>query len=184
MISGVPQFEVLPGLPPYGPLAQPFSASGQGTQCEGFVVRFFPIEGDPWVGNFQPGLTSFRTAEAHPDGRRVIVISGGQGYVVDPNDRKAVDYLEAWYVYAVRVGELLILATPVDLEAIGPEGRRWKTPEISVDGLVELKVKADHQAITGLAYSPVVDIDADDDWVEFEVEIQSGAVKGGAFGAL
>jgi hypothetical protein len=48
------RFEILPGLPPYGPLPVQFSATGCGTHREGFVVQF---DGSsvPWVGNDQRG---------------------------------------------------------------------------------------------------------------------------------
>lgn len=143
MDSVVPEFEVLPGLPPYGPLAVAFSATGQGTQREGFVVRFFPNEGESWVGNFQPGMTSLSTVEPHPDGQRVIVISGGQGYVIDLNYRNAVQYIGGQYECILRAGDLLILSTPIDIEAVGPEGQRWKTRRISWAGLEELEVRTD-----------------------------------------
>jgi hypothetical protein len=50
-------FEVLTGLPPYGPPAERFSATGQGTHREGFVVRFTDSRGRQWVGNFQAERT-------------------------------------------------------------------------------------------------------------------------------
>ena len=50
------KFEILSGLPPYGPSAEAFSATGQGKHKEGFVVRFRADDDNAWVGNFQPGL--------------------------------------------------------------------------------------------------------------------------------
>ena len=71
------RYDVLPGLPPYGPLPELFSETGSDTHREGFVVKFFPDASEAWVGNFQPGITSFRGAFPHPDKRHVVVVAGG-----------------------------------------------------------------------------------------------------------
>src|SRR5262245_11223124 len=86
------KYELLPGLPPYGPLAEPFTATGQGTYREGLVVRFETDDGQSWVGNFQRGYSGFEMAIDHPNGREVVVIAGGQGYVVNPEDRSQRTY--------------------------------------------------------------------------------------------
>src|SRR3954464_10069656 len=91
--STVPRYEVLHGPPPYGPPAEPFTATGQGAHREGFVVRFTDDNGDQWVGNFQPGLGGIDAVLDHPDGYRAIVVASGQGYIVDPNDRSSRGYL-------------------------------------------------------------------------------------------
>src|SRR5689334_7941654 len=84
-------FEILPGLPPYGPMAEGFSASGQGMHREGLVVRFMPLSAEAWVGNFQGGPASdCNQVLGHPNGREVIVIAGGQGYIVDVCARKCL----------------------------------------------------------------------------------------------
>src|SRR4051794_19170072 len=97
-----PIFEVLPGLPAYGPSAEPFTATGQGAHREGFVVRFTSPDGGSWVGNFQRGLSRYDDLQAHPDGRNVLVVAGGQGYVVDPADRARRDYFGAQIDTALR----------------------------------------------------------------------------------
>jgi len=73
------RWEVLDGLPAYGPMSEPFSTTGQGMHREGLVDRFFPPTGS-WVGNFQRGLSSLDEVFAHPDGRHVVVVAGGTGY--------------------------------------------------------------------------------------------------------
>ena len=83
-------FHVLPGLPPYGPLALPvpFSATGMGTHKEGFVVEFLPGESASWVGNFQRGLSKFDLVVNEPGSNRLIVVAGGEAYLVDPLTRR------------------------------------------------------------------------------------------------
>ena len=77
-MTNPPLWEVLEGLPVYGPMAVPFSATGQGTHREGLVVRFSPVTGT-WVGNFQRGLTSLDDVCAHPDGRHVVYAGRASG---------------------------------------------------------------------------------------------------------
>src|SRR5579862_3727170 len=77
-------FEVLPGLPSYGPMAKPFPTSGYASHSQGFVVQFSSAKTGIWTGNFQFGLSNFSNVYDHPDGKRVLVISGGDVYAVDP----------------------------------------------------------------------------------------------------
>src|SRR5262245_41417004 len=79
-------FEVMRGLPPYGPEALPFSATGKGSQRDGLVVRFTADDGSTWTGNFQPGIGNCEVILRHPNGRNYVVITGGQGYIINPND--------------------------------------------------------------------------------------------------
>jgi len=83
-------FQVLLGLPPYGPMAKPFPTSGYGAFRQGLVVQFESETIGTWVGNFQAGLTTFSGAYEHPDARRVVVVAGGAVYTVDP-DTQATD---------------------------------------------------------------------------------------------
>ena len=75
-------FEVLPGLPAVGPYPEQFAPDGRPTHSEGLVVRVLPRKGEPWVGNFQRGLSKLDAVLAHPNGNNVIVIAGGQAYEV------------------------------------------------------------------------------------------------------
>jgi hypothetical protein len=82
-------FRTLVGLPAIGPWPEQFSATGRGTHRGGFVVEFNPKTSSSWVGNFQRGLTN-SDAVLLPNGHSAIVIAGGQGYLIDPKDRRLV----------------------------------------------------------------------------------------------
>ena len=135
-------FEVLTGLPPYGPPAERFSATGQGTHREGFVVRFTDSRGRQWVGNFQPGLAGVSEAIEHPDGQRVMVFAEGQGYVVDPDDPAHRSYCGGNVESIMRVPAAgVILGNGLWFEAIGPSGPLWTSDRISWDGMRGLGVE-------------------------------------------
>ena len=170
-----PRFEILSGLPPYGPSAEPFTATGQGTHRQGFVVRFYPSHGESWVGNFQPCGLSLRAVEEHPDGARLIVISGGQVYIIDPNNRKYVEFIGAGNEQIIHIGDVLLLITATDFKAIGSEGQRWNR-RVSWDGIRNFAVDPTGHTITGEGWTPVTD-----EWIRFELDVASGVVTGGPY---
>ena len=74
---------VLAGLPGEGRPPRQFSVTGTGTFREGFVVEFNPPDDDSWVGNFQPGISSLYRVLEEPAEEAILVVAGGQGYVVN-----------------------------------------------------------------------------------------------------
>jgi hypothetical protein len=171
----VPNFVVLTGLPPYGPPAEPFSATGCGVHSEGFVVRFTDSQGLDWIGNFQPGLGGTSSAVEHPDGRRVLVIASGQGYVVDPDDRSHRDYLGSQIEDILPVASLgVLIGNGLWFEAIGPGGSLWISDRISWDGMQGLKIEG--QSLIGESWDPLTD-----KWVSFELDLVTGHSLGGSF---
>src|SRR5437762_2281051 len=132
-----PTCEILPGLSPYGPDAEPFTATGLGTHREGFVVRFLAADGTSWVGNFQPGLGSLSNVYVHPNARELLVVARGQGYVVDPDDRLKRQYFGCQIETAIVLDEplMVIFGNGLWFEAFGVRGPQWRTPRISWDGM-------------------------------------------------
>jgi hypothetical protein len=171
----MPHFDVLSGLPAYGPLAEPFSATGGGTHREGYIVRFTDSRGSPWVGNFQPGLGGIDTVIDHPNGHRFIVVCCGQGYIVDPDDRAHREYLGDQLEIALPVlGLGVLLGNGLWFEAVGAGGTLWTSDRISWDGMQGLKV--DGQLLTGESYDPLTD-----SWIPFELDLSSGHSRCGSF---
>jgi hypothetical protein len=162
-----------------GPYPEQFAPDGRPTHSEGLVVRFLPREGEAWVGNFQRGLSKFDAVVAHPNGDHVIVIAGGQAYVVEPTSRKRKDVFGAAIVCAHPIANrrLVILDHQgIMFEAIGVDGRVWTTPRLSWDGFKNVSV--DSSWIRGLAWR------FDDTWHAFEVDVATGMASGGAFEGL
>jgi hypothetical protein len=174
----VATFEVLPGLPPYGDWPEAFTETGQGRHREGYVVRFEPDGAAAWVGNFQPGLSSFSLVCEHLNGRELIVIAGGQGYIVDPSDRTKREYFGGQIETVIPITELnlLVFGNGLWFEALGPSGRRWVTRRLSWDGMRSLQREG--LRLVGEAWSPMTD-----DWVPLEVDLASGACSGGSYNA-
>jgi hypothetical protein len=151
------------------------SATGQGTHREGFVVEFKDVNG-AWDGNFQRGVTGFDVALEHPDGRSVIVIAGGQGYVVDRPVQRVTSMFGRASVTGVvyNGGDLLVFSTFTEFEAYGPAGHAWRTRRLSWDGFRSLQIDGDTLSGEGWTF-------AGDKWIEFSVQLATGEPVGGAY---
>ena len=171
-------FEPLPGLPGTGPVPEQFSASGKGTFREGFVVRFDPDVGEPWIGNFQPGdRRRTNRALCHPDGRHVVVVAGGQAYVVDPDSRDSEALPGSWIVEIYELDELHLLLFDhqgIRFEALGAAGIQWRTRRISWDGFRDVAISG--HTLSGEAWNPMGDT-----WARFIVDLRTGATEGGSY---
>lgn len=170
------EFRELPGLPAYGPMPLQFSSTGQGMHREGFVVEFLPDTEESWVGNFQPGLTGYSIAITHPDSRRVIVISGGEAYVVDPRAKKVGEMFGGAIEFVASVPDIeaLVFGNGLWFEIIRADGSRSATRRISWDGMTQLEV--DGSRLRGEAYDPLSESS-----VPFEVNVLDATHTGGSY---
>jgi uncharacterized protein YlzI (FlbEa/FlbD family) len=170
------KFKILNGLPAYGPLPEQFSSTGMGKHREGFVVEFFPEDGQSWIGNFQPGLGGIDDVIEHINGDHVIILSNGQAYVVDPETRSLINHFGSQIEYVTSIPELKILLFGNGLwfEAIGESGFIWQTRRLSWDGMRSLH--HDGMVLSGEGYDPMAD-----SWVSFTVDLSSGDSEGGSY---
>jgi hypothetical protein len=168
-------FEVLAGLPAYGPLPKLISQTGSPVYREGFVVRFLPgVEGE-WVGNFQPGLGSFDDVCVHPDGKHVFVIAGGAAYVIDPVTQTVIQSFGGQFESCILFpdGRGLLLSNCLSLTLIRPQGTAWQTHRLAWYGLRVHRVSEDEVLGEGRHF--------DDSWHAFSVRLSDGQASGGAY---
>jgi hypothetical protein len=156
-------------------MAVPFGGSGH---REGFVVRFNPDTPDEWVGNFQPGYGGWEGVLVHPDGKHAIVVSGGEGYVVDPRTRELAHVFFNSIQYAIELPYLqaVILSDGIRFEAIRGDGIWWTSPRISWDEIRAIKIEG--TILRGEASSPVGDSNA---WVPFTLDLLTGRCEDGVY---
>ena len=169
------KWELLAGLPPYGPPAIGFSATGQGKHREDSPL-LSTGGAETWVGNFQPGFSSLHEAVEHPNGVEIVVVAGGTAYVVSPTSKMCIQTFggQIEWTKAVPEHRLVLFASLTDVIAIGVDGVRWRSRRISWDGLRELVVS--NAELTGEAYSPL-----DDRWHPFGMDVVTGEATGGSY---
>jgi hypothetical protein len=166
-------FEVLAGLPPYGPMAKPFPASGRGSFRQGVVVRFQSETLGAWIGNFQVGFTSCFGVHAHPNRNHVLVVAGGTVYSVEPDTQTAEISDDGVYsVMAVPEKDALLFEDGISLNLMSC-GTNWRTKRLSWDGIRNLCVAGDFVRGEGWHF--------DESWHEFVVSLATGSHTGGAY---
>jgi hypothetical protein len=170
------RFEVLRGLPPYGPMATSFSIHGAREHREGLVVRFYPKDSEPWVGNFIGGMTACNIVLDHPNEADVIVVAGGDASVVDPDSRTIRNRIARDVEEAIALPSLgsVIFRCLVDFEMVKADNSGWRSPRISWDGLRNVEVHGTE--LSGEAYSPLGDI-----WEPFKLDLLTGHCADGIY---
>lgn len=170
------RFEVLPGLPPYGPMAVSFSKSGGQEHREGLVVRFFPGKSEPWVGNFIGGTTGCNIVLDHPNETYIIVVAQGEAFIVDPERRAVLDRMRIDIKQVISLTPLgsVVFQGLTDFSAIRADGSSWRSPRISWDGFRNVKVR--ETELSGEAYTPIMDA-----WVPFKLDLLTGHCTDGIY---
>jgi hypothetical protein len=129
------------------------------------------------VGNFQLGLSAYSTVAVHPNGHDLVVIAGGLGYVVRPDDHRLVETFGGGVMGVWPAPSLNLLVfddSGIAFRALGVEGWWWKTRRISWDGFRGVEIA--EKTIYGLGWNAVLN-----SWQPFKIEIATGAVGGGAY---
>jgi hypothetical protein len=127
------------------------------------------------VGNFQPGLTELNAVINHPDKERVVVISGGQAYVVNPTDPKSWEHFGGSIELALPIDALnaIVFGNGLWFELLGANSMIWRTPRISWDGMCDIQI--DNFKLRGKSWDP------SDAWHEFSVDLIDGTMSGGSY---
>jgi hypothetical protein len=136
------------GCPHYGfhrdgPATEPFRSRWGAP----LIVRVQPAGQERWVGSFEAGCDHDLTSVfACPNPTQALVVCGGQPYLVDvtaPARSTAIDLDPIIHVRRVGDLNLVVLATHLDLTAIGPAGLAWSSERLCLDGLRILDATAD-----------------------------------------
>jgi hypothetical protein len=170
------RFEILPGLPPYGPTAISFTMNGAHEHREGLVVRFYPAASEPWVGNFIEGDTACNVVLDYPNGTWVIVVAQGGVCFVDPERPTVIDRMagDVTQVISVPLLGLVVFQCSTDFIAMGADNSGWHSPRISWDGFRNIEVH--DTELLGEAYTP-----SGDAWVPFRLDLLTGHCTDGIY---
>jgi hypothetical protein len=172
-----PQHRVLAGLPGEGALPLQFSVSGMGMHREGYVVALLPDSEPAWVGNFQPGATTFNDVIVDSAQGEALVIAGGQGYVVNLSTGKLIDRIGGFIQDSIELPDRqrYVFSTATDFDLYRNGKIIWRTRRLSWDGFRNVVVQG--QILIGEAWM------FDDTWHPFVVDLSSGTASGGSYNA-
>jgi hypothetical protein len=163
------RFEILSGLPPYGPPAVSFSENGPREWREGLVVRFHPLTSESWIGNFLGGLTKYSSVLDHPNGSDVIVVAMGEIFVIDLETRNLRDRFggQIEEIFVLEEQKSVVFRSIVDFCAIAADNTKWHSPRVSWDGF--RNVKRIGMELYGEAWTPIQDT-----WMPFKLDLSNG----------
>lgn len=171
------RYEILEGIPPYGPMYVSVTQDGKPYSQEGFVVRFFKSDGSNWVANFETGWTKLRSVVELDGNENILVVSDGLCYLMSPDSEKPFE------VFGIDFTELLdldsnrsALCGGTDLTILEPDGTYWRSERISWDGFKDLT--ADGHVVHGLSYDPTNEAKAS---VPFTYNTITKELKGGSY---
>lgn len=173
------RYEILDGLPPYGPMYVPVSWDGEPFYSEGFVVEFYKDDGTNWVANFKPGSTKLEDVIPLINTPNFLVIAQGECYIMAPDNTVPIAVFGGDCNEIVQANNRLILSGNISLTIIEPDGTHWHTERISWDGLKNLSVK--NGIVSGLAYNPISTNYEQWQWIEFTYDINTKILTGGSY---
>ncbi len=79
------RYEILNGLPAYGPMYVSVTENGESFYSEGFPVRFYKTDGTEWIANFRPGWTDLKQVIEFKNTQNLLVLACGTCYIVVPD---------------------------------------------------------------------------------------------------
>ena len=137
-------------------------------------MRFTADDGSCWTGNFQPGLGQCERVLRHPDERRFVVVAGGQGYIIDPDDSLRCEYFGGSIETALEIKDLkaILFGNGLWFRITWCE---WYDLAITTDLLGwDRDVAIQGLTLTGQSWW------YDDTWTEFAIDLVEGTVTGGS----
>lgn len=171
------RYEKLNALPAYGPTYVSVTGTEEKYSSEGFVVRFIRSDNTDWVANFKPGWTHCNAIFDFPGSENVIVVAGGQCYVMNPDFEKPLEVFAVTIDNAIQIDDSRIILTDgLHVRLIESGGNLWCSPRISFDGIKDLKLN--DKFLTGLAYNPMHN---QHDWMPFTFDIQTRRLIKGSY---
>lgn len=172
--AGLPPGDLPDGEPVVEHTASDADAAAPGPHEAGLLVRF---DGPaPWWGRFEGGRGGYTGVDRLWESDEFLVVSRGQGYVVDAATREVRltfgGYVE--FVLLVPHLDLLIFHNGLWIEGLFSSGLAWQTRRLAA-GMRGLGLDGD--ALVGEAFDPTTS-----SWVRFSVDLSTGEAEGGSYG--
>ena len=175
------RYEVLKGLPTYGDIAIPIIDEDDIFVSEGYVVKFYKNDGSTWIANFPKGESNLSFVKEISKNNYILVISGGDGYLMNPNHHKPVKKLQYFAEEMIeRDDGRLILVSITDIMFLDENAAIEWEKNIGLDGIKDLKL--DDNKLIGYCYNIFIDYEKNNDlWVKFTIDLDTKEVEGGCY---
>ena len=172
------EISVIREMPPSLPVWYYPGASQSGGK-DGLLVRIASPKSGKWLAMFAaeagyPGQVN--AVYTCPDPSRLCAVSAGVGVYLsteDPVSHEVVPLDPILAVFAVPALGRLVLHDFTRIAAYGPKGLAWQTPDLSWDGIGEVRIEGG--TIRGCGWNAPIDQSA-----PFEIDLDSGRCTGGA----
>lgn len=172
------RYDILDGLPTYGPMYIPISEDGIPFYSQGYVVRFYKSDGTSWVANFKTGWTNFSGIYDFPEFKRTIVFTFGQCYIMTDDEQKPLKAFGIGFTNVYKTDDNILIVpdqTDFTVTEISTD-EVWRSERISWDGFDDLNFSGDF--VAGLAYEPSSD---DGEWKPFSFNYRTKEIIGGTY---
>jgi len=171
------RYEILDGLPTYGEMAIPIVDEDDIFVSEGYVVKFYKDDGSGWIANFPKGSSQLSFVKEF-DNHTILVIAGGEGYIMNPNQEKPI---KEFYNLIENIVELddggLIFATITDIVHLDKSGIiLWEKEDIFWDGIKDLSIVGNK--LVGYCFDITTKKD-EESWKKFIINLETQKMEGG-----
>lgn len=156
----------------------PVSDDGAPFYSEGFPIQFYKKDGTAWIANFKLGWTRLNKVFDFPEHDRTVVIAGGLGYIMTPENEKPIATFGITIneIFQSDNGSLICLDGISVLILDNSTGELWNSERISWDGFQNVQFK--NNIISGQSYDPTNSIQ---EWADFSLNIVTKEFTGGSY---
>lgn len=159
----------------------PISEDGSPFYHEGYVVRFFPTNAEPWVANFECGMGSVNMVFDLPEHNKIIVLAGGTAYLMSPDIKKPLHVFGCAFhnVLTTAEGDLILVDDIRITHLDRNSGALWSSERISWDGFRSLEIRG--SKVLGESWAPGGSVGNSTEWAPFSLDLAQHTVSGGSY---
>ena len=135
----------------------------------GIIVEVFQESGMSWKAKYEPGISKLFGIFQHPNREELMVVSGGQGYIIDPETQRTIELFggEITHVAEIIDAYRILFKSGHEFIVYGAKGLLWKQ---SMPIFYEIrKLGSIRNILTGECKQTV-----DSDWQSFWMNTDTG----------
>jgi len=164
------QYEILKYLPPYGDVAIPITHGSDLMISEGYVIKFYRVDGTSWIANFQKGYKE-ECSFVKSNNNFVIVVAGGHVYLMNPNNIKPLKDFDYDCCEVLQIdNHKFIIFDETDIIILNSYGEvEWTSGCVSYSGFINIKIN--NNIVNGLLYE--IGCKDEPGWKQFSFNIKT-----------